>query len=43
MEGVDTHPDVETILAAVLDQVFVAANTASLQSLRGQLLELVGH
>ena len=39
----DSNSDVETILAAVLDEVFVAADTSSLQSLRGQLLQLVGH
>ena len=39
----DSHSDVETILSTVLDEVFVAADTSSLQSLRGQLLQLVGH
>ena len=43
VEGVDPHPDVEAILATVLDQVFVAANTSGLQSLGGELLQLVGH
>ena len=43
VEGVDPDPDVESILAAVLDKVFVAANTPSLQSLRGELLQLVRH
>ena len=38
MEGVNTDPDVETFLAAVLDEILVAADTASLQSLGGQLL-----
>jgi len=32
MEGMDTHPDVEGILTAVLHQVFVGANTASFKS-----------
>ena len=41
VEGVDPHPDVEAILATVLDQVFVAANTSGLQSLGGELLQLV--
>ena len=43
VEGVDPHPDVEAILATVLDQVFVAANTSGLQSLGGELLQLVRH
>ena len=43
VEGMDSHSDVETILTTVLDEVFVAADTSSLQSLRGQLLQLVGH
>merc|ERR1719154_321365 len=38
MKGVDPDPDVETVLAAVLDEILVAADTASLQSLGGQLL-----
>ena len=42
MEGVDTHSDVELILAAVLDKVLVAANTSGLHSLGGKLLQLVG-
>ena len=37
------QPDVETFLAAVLDKVFVAADTPSLESLRGELLQLVRH
>ena len=41
VEGVNPHPDVESILAAVLDKVFVAADTPSLESLRGELLQLV--
>ena len=43
MEGVNPDPDVESILAAVLDKVFVAADTPSLESLRGELLQLVRH
>ena len=43
VEGVNPHPDVESILAAVLDKVFVAADTPSLESLRGELLQLVRH
>ena len=43
VEGVDTDPDVESILAAVLDKVFVAADAPSLESLRGELLQLVRH
>jgi hypothetical protein len=42
VEGVDTHSDVELILAAVLDKVLVAANTSGLHSLGGKLLQLVG-
>ena len=38
MEGVHPDPDVETVLAAVLDEILVAADTASLQGLGGQLL-----
>ena len=30
MEGVDPHPDVELVLAAVLHQVLVAADTGGL-------------
>ena len=41
MEGMDSHSDVETILATVLDEVLVAANTSSLQSLGGKLLKFV--
>merc|ERR550534_580059 len=41
VEGVNPDPDVESILAAVLDKVFVAADTPSLESLRGELLQLV--
>jgi hypothetical protein len=43
MEGVKSHANVELVLAAVLDQVFVAANTSSLEGLGRQLLVLVGH
>merc|ERR1719233_2287906 len=43
MEGVHAYPDVELILAAVLHEVLVAADTGSLQGLAGQLLQLVGH
>ena len=38
MEGVNPDPDVETVLSAILDEIFVAADTASLQGLGGQLL-----
>ena len=38
VEGVDPNPDVEPILAAVLDEVLVAADAPGLQSLGGQLL-----
>ena len=38
VEGVNPDPDVERILAAVLDEILVAADTASLQGLGGQLL-----
>ena len=41
VEGMDSNSDVETILAAVLDEVLVATNTPGLQSLGGQLLEFV--
>merc|ERR1712218_327821 len=43
VEGMNPDPDVEAILATVLDQVFVAANTSSLQSLGGELLQLIRH
>ena len=43
VEGVDPNPDVEPILAAVLDEVLVAADAPGLQSLGGQLLQLVRH
>ena len=35
-------PDVELILAAVLDKVLVAADPSRLHGLGGQLLQLVG-
>ena len=41
MEGIDSHSDVETILATILDEVLVTANTSSLQSLGGKLLKFV--
>merc|ERR1719510_2851395 len=41
VEGVNPDPDVEPILAAVLDKVLVAADAPSLESLRGELLQLV--
>ena len=43
VEGVDPHSDVEAILATVLHHVLVAADTPRLQSLRGELLQLVRH
>ena len=43
VEGVDPDADVEGVLAAVLDEILVAADAAGLQRLGGQLLELVGH
>jgi len=43
VEGVDTHPDVELVLAAVLHEILVAADTSGLQGLAGQLLQLIGH
>lgn len=42
VEGMQTHTDVELVLAAVLHQVLVAANTSGFQRLRAQLLVLVG-
>merc|ERR1719458_1287579 len=41
VERMNSHPDVETFLAAVLDKVLVAANPSSLKGLRGELLELI--
>ena len=43
VEGVNPDPDVESILAAVLDKVLVAADPRRLESLRGELLQLVRH
>lgn len=43
VERMHTHADVERILAAVLDEVLVAANATGLQSFGAQLLQLVGH
>lgn len=43
VERVQTHTDVELILAAELDQVLVAANTSSFQRLGAQLFVLIGH
>ena len=37
------QPDVEAFLAAVLDEVLVAADPRRLESLRGELLQLVRH
>lgn len=39
----ETHSDVELILAAELDQVFVAANATGFQCLRAQLFIFIGH
>merc|ERR1719184_659237 len=41
VERMDSHSDVETFLAAVLDKVLVAANPSCLKGLRGELLELI--
>lgn len=38
-----THTDVELVLAAELDQVLVAANTSGFQGFRAQLFVLVRH
>ena len=43
VEGVDSDSDVEPILAAVLDEILVAADAPGLQSLGGNLLQLVRH
>ena len=40
--GVDTDTEMETFLSGNLDKVLVGANTGGLESLRGQLLVLVG-
>lgn len=42
VEGVDTDPHVERVLAGRLDDVLVGANTGGLKSLRRDLLVLVG-
>merc|ERR1712025_553981 len=36
-----SHSDVETVLATILDEILVAANSSSLQSLGGKLLKFV--
>merc|ERR1740123_881135 len=41
VERMDSHPDVEVVLAAVLDKVLVAANPSGLKGLRGELLKLI--
>ena len=41
MEGMYSNSDVERIFSDVLHQILVAADTSSLQSLRGELLQLV--
>merc|ERR1719464_1152140 len=41
VEGVDPDADVEGVLAAVLNHVFVAADPGGLECLAGQLLQLV--
>lgn len=43
VERVQAHTDVELVLAAELDQVLVAADTACFQRFRAQLFILVGH
>jgi len=43
MEGVNTHPDVECILTAVLHQVFVGANATGFEGFGRQLLVFIGH
>merc|ERR1719230_330393 len=43
VEGVHAHPNVELVLAAVLHQILVAADTGGLQGLAGKLLQLIGH
>lgn len=42
MEGVGADAQVETLLAGVLDQVLVGADTGGLEGLGAQLLILVG-
>jgi hypothetical protein len=43
VEGVGAHSEVEAVLAAELGQVLVGSDTASLESLRGELLSLIRH
>lgn len=43
VEWMDTHTNVELIFAAMLDQVFVAANTSGFQSFWAQLFVFIGH
>lgn len=43
VEGVEPYTQMEGILAAVLGQVLVGTDTASLQGLGGDLLPLIGH
>lgn len=43
VERVHAHADVEGVLATVLHEVLVAANTTGLQRLGTQLLQLIGH
>ena len=43
VERVDPDSDVESILAAVLDEILVATDAPGLQSLGGDLLQLVRH
>jgi hypothetical protein len=43
VEGMDTHTEMEKILTSHLDHVLVAGNTSSLESLRRDLLNLVGN
>jgi len=43
VEGVDADADVESILTGALGHVLVTCDTASLEGLGGDLLELVGH
>ena len=42
MVGVGADAEMEGVLSAGLDHVLVGANTGSLESLRGELLQLVG-
>merc|ERR1719209_624815 len=43
VERMDANPDVEAFLATVLDEILVAADPRGLESLGGELLQLVGH